>query len=105
MSDPKDYVQLPGISASPGVAIGKALRYTKETPPIRRRKLAAHQLEREADRFLETLHQAGDAIRRTRRMVASEQGEDLAQIFDVQLGMIEDPQIKQQTLDCIRQKS
>ena len=43
-------------------------------------------------------------IRRIRRWVASEQGEELAQIFDAQLTMLEDASILAQTEALVRQK-
>ena len=90
MTTVREYAQISGISASPGIAIGKAFIYSKEMPPIRQRPIATHQVEAEVERFLATLHQAGEAIRRTRRLVESEQGTDLAQIFDAQLAMLEE---------------
>lgn len=98
------YIQIAGISASSGIAIGKAFLYRKEIPQVRRRRVMPHQVEAEVDRFLKTLHQAGEEIRRTRRLVEAEQGESLAQIFDVQLAMLEDVAVKDQTLALIREK-
>jgi len=99
-----DYRQISGISASSGIAIGRAFIYRKEIPRISRRKIAPQQVEAEAERFLNSLHQAGEEIRRTRRLVEMEQGTDLAQIFDAQLSMLEDAEIKEQTLSRIRQQ-
>ncbi len=94
---------LRGISASQGIAIGRAFVHSKEMPPIRQRPIAPHQVEAEAERFLATLHQAGEELRRTRRLVAGEHGEELAQIFDAQLAMLADVEMKDRTLQCIRQ--
>ena len=60
-------------------------------------RVLAGVIPAEVERFRNTLHQAGDEIRRIRRMVASEQGEELAQIFDAQLAMLQDPGIKEKT--------
>ena len=62
------------------------------------------RVEREVDRFLNALYQVGEEIRRTRRLVELEHGPDLARIFDVQLAMLEDKQIKDQTVTRIRQE-
>lgn len=102
MSAQPEYIELTGVSAAPGIAIGRAFLHSKEIPPIRRRRVTAEQVESEAERFLNTLHQAGEEIRRTRRLVAAEHGEDLAQIFDAQLAMVEDVEMKEATLRCIR---
>ena len=80
-----------GICVSPGIGIGRAFVYRQGTPALTRRRVAGHQGAAEVERFRNTLHQAGDEIRRIRRMVASEQGEELAQIFDAQLAMLQDP--------------
>ena len=84
------YKLLEGIAASPGVGIGRAFIYNKEMPHISERKIPASRVEAEVDRFRNTLRQAGDEIRRTRRMVEMEHGTELAQIFDAQLLMLED---------------
>ena len=86
-----------GICVSPGIGIGRAFAYHKRAPVITRRRVAHHLSGAEVERFRNILHQAGDEIRRTRRWVASEQGEELAQIFDAQLAMLEDPSIKERT--------
>ena len=74
-------------------------------PPIGQRRIASHQVESEVERFLNSLNQAGEEIRRTQRLVEHEQGADLAQIFEAQLAMLEDPEVKEQTLTLIRQKN
>ncbi len=100
----KPYIKLPGIAASPGVAIGRAFIHNEEVPEISRRKLASGQVEEEVERFLNTLHQVGEEIRRTQRLVEMEHGAELAMIFEAQLTMLEDPEIKKQTLELIREK-
>ena len=62
------------------------------------------RVEREVDRFLNALYQVGEEIRRTRRLVELEHGPGLARIFDVQLAMLEDEQIRDQTVTRIRQE-
>ena len=93
-----------GICVSPGIGIGRAFAYRKGVPVVTRRRISSHQAEAEVERFRNTLHQTGDEIRRIRRMVASDQGEELAQIFDVQLVMLEDPGIKEKTEALVRRK-
>ncbi|HIM56232.1 MAG TPA: phosphoenolpyruvate--protein phosphotransferase, partial [Candidatus Latescibacteria bacterium] len=93
-----------GICVSPGIGIGRAFAYRKGVPVVTRRRISSHQAEAEVERFRNTLHQTGDEIRRIRRMVASDQGEELAQIFDVQLAMLEDPGIKEKTVALVRRK-
>ena len=93
-----------GICVSPGIGIGRAFAYDKQAPVITRQRVAQHLVGEEIERFRNILHQAGDEIRRIRRWVASEQGEELAQIFDAQLAMLEDPSIIERTEALIREK-
>ncbi len=58
MTAEKRHIQVPGISASPGVAIGRAYIYSKEIPPIQRRTIAPHQAEAEVERLTAKLHTA-----------------------------------------------
>ena len=104
MSANGTYQQLGGIGASPGIAIGRAFIYHKEMPRIGRRRIAPDQVETEIERFLQSLHLAGEEIRRTQHLVETEQGSDLAQIFEAQLSMLNDVEVKKQTLALIRQK-
>ena len=104
MTQAEMHKRLSGIAAAPGIAIGRAFIYHKEVPRIARRRIASHQVENEVERFLQTLHQAGEEIRRTQHLVEMELGADLAQIFGAQLSMLEDVEVKEQTLVLIRQK-
>lgn len=104
MKRTREYRKVAGIAAAPGVAIGRAFIRNEEVPEIPKRKIAADQVEVETDRFLNTLHQVGEEIRRTQRLVEMEHGAELALIFEAQLFMLEDPEIKKQTLALIRER-
>jgi phosphotransferase system enzyme I (PtsI) len=93
-----------GICVSPGIGIGRAFAYDKQAPVITRQRVVQHLVGAEVERFRNILHQAGDEIRRIRRWVAGEQGEELAQIFDAQLAMLEDPSIIERTEALILEK-
>ena len=95
---------LRGIPASPGIGIGKAFLYRAESPPVVRRRVAPHLADSETDRFLNGLQMAADEVRRTRHLVEIEHGDDLAQIFDAQLAMLEDEQVKDRTVEIIRRE-
>ncbi len=84
--------------------MGRALVYHKETPQVGRRRVAPEQVDAEVERFLKGLHLAAEGIRRTRRLVAADQGEELAQIFDVQLAMLDDVAVRDATLRLIREE-
>ena len=93
-----------GMSAAPGVGLGRALVYRKKVNIVGRKRINRTQVDKEVERFLNILHVAGEEIRRVRRVVSLEQGEDLARIFDAQLAMLEDVQIIDQTQKWIREK-
>ncbi len=95
---------LRGIPASPGIGIGKAFLYRAESPPVVRRRVAPHLADSEEDRFLNALQMVGDEVLRTRHLVEIEHGDDLAQIFDAQLAMLEDEQVKDRTVEIIRRE-
>ena len=99
-----EYKRLRGIPASPGIAIGRAFIYRKETPRISTRRIPAGRVEAEVERFLNSLHQAGEEIRRIQHLVEVEQGSDMAQIFEAQRAMLEDVEVKDQTLNLIRER-
>ena len=92
------------MSAAPGVGLGRALVYRKKVNIVGRKRISRTQVDKEVERFLNILHVAGEEIRRVRRVVSLEQGEDLARIFDAQLAMLEDVQIIDQTQKWIREK-
>ena len=95
--------QLRGISASRGIGIGTAFVHHVEAPSVSTRRISASRVEPEVQRFLNAVRAVGDEIRRTRRMVEMEHGPDLAQIFDAQLAMLEDSQVKNKTVAYIRE--
>ncbi len=93
-----------GMPAAPGVGLGRALVYRKKINIVRRKRVSKAQVENEVERFQNILHVAGEEIRRVRRVVSLEQGEELARIFDAQLAMLEDVEIIAQTKKWIREK-
>jgi phosphotransferase system enzyme I (PtsI) len=95
---------LAGIGASSGIGIGRAFVHRVEKPVAARRRLMHSRVEMEVDRFLNSLYQVGEEIRRTRRLVELEHGPELARIFDVQLAMLADEKVKDQTVTRIRQE-
>ncbi len=104
MNNLRSSERIEGMPAAPGVGLGRALVYRKKINIVRRKKISKAQVENEVERFQNILHLAGEEIRRVRRVVSLEQGEELARIFDAQLAMLEDVQIIDQTEKWIREK-
>ena len=95
---------LRGIPASPGIGIGKAFLYHAKTPTVSRRRVNRDRVAQEIHRFHTALLTVAEEIRRTKHLVEVEHGPDLAQIFEAQLAMLDDVQVKDNTIDLIRRK-
>ena len=91
-----------GISASPGIAIGKAFIYDKEYCWVEERSIPPEEVEREVARFLESIRETREELRATYRKIRSELGEEYARIFDSHLMMVEDRSFISQILSEIR---
>ena len=97
------YRRIEGIPASPGIAIGKAFTHRVESPAAGSpKRVAAHRVEAEVGRFRAALEAVAGDMRRTRQRVEHEHGTDLALIFDAQLAMLEDVQVRDATIERIR---
>ena len=82
-------MEFTGISASPGIARGKAFLFLEDKPSIPRYDIAASQVESEYQRFLAALEKASAEVK---SLVA---GRDAA-LFEAQLLMFVDPELKSQ---------
>lgn len=98
------YIRLEGIPAAPGVAIGKAFAHYVERPAASQRRVPSHRVDEEVDRFRAAVAEVGEDVRRTRQRVEHDHGADLAMIFDAQLAMLEDVQVRDGTIERIRER-
>ncbi|MFQ5744521.1 MAG: phosphoenolpyruvate--protein phosphotransferase [Acidobacteriota bacterium] len=80
-----------GIGVSPGVAIGPALVLERRRTPVSRQALASDQIGDELKRLEEAVIRAQEDLRALKRQTREELGASVAQIFDAQLLMLEDP--------------
>ena len=101
----REHLKISGIAAAPGIAIGKAFAHRAERPAVSLRRVPDHRIETEIERFHEALSEVCEDVRRTRQRVEYEQGADLAMIFDAQLAMLDDVQIKEGTVEIIRSRN
>jgi len=95
---------LKGISASPGIAIGKAFLYHKEDFWIEERTIAAHETEAEVQRFLWAVDEVISELQKTKRRMEKELGKEQAQIFEAHLAMLEDQMALDETATRIREE-
>ncbi len=80
-------MELAGISASPGIARGKAFLFLEDRLSVPRYDITALQVDAEYDRFLSALDAAAAEVK---RLVAGRDGA----LFEAQLLMFEDPELK-----------
>ncbi len=83
-----------GIAVSPGVAVGPALVVRWEAPVVPDKPIAAHQVQAEVERLVAALAHAKERIARSRAKAAERAGEEEARIFDAQLLILEDRDLR-----------
>jgi phosphotransferase system enzyme I (PtsI) len=92
--------ELRGISAAPGVAVGKAfLHVDDEAPAIPRYAVRDGDIAAEWARFTEAVRVASDEVRELRDRASREMGEEHAKIFEAHLLMLDDPELFDQIKD------
>ncbi len=86
--------EMRGISAAPGIAVGKAFLYTDdEAPEIPRYAIRERDIAPEWERFLTACAKAEGEVRELRDRAAREMGEEHAKIFEAHLLMLGDPEL------------
>ncbi len=83
--------ELKGISASPGVMVGKVFFLDKEEFQIKKRRIAKDLVAKNISRFQEALAKTEEEIKEIRVQVAQRLGEEEAYIFDAHLLILKDP--------------
>jgi phosphotransferase system enzyme I (PtsI) len=97
----KPEVVLNGIAASPGIAMGRVLVFTRRDLSVPFRQLEAHEAEGEKKRLEEAIGLARDQLMRTRDDVAADMGESYGRIFDAHIMILEDKGTLAQVLEKI----
>jgi phosphotransferase system enzyme I (PtsI) len=98
------YHRYTGVAASPGIAIGKAFTHAEVRPSIPQRRVSSARVHAERARFTDALVSVAESVGRTRDRVDIEHGPDLAQIFEAQLAMLADVEVRDRTLDIISER-
>ncbi|MBN2401579.1 MAG: phosphoenolpyruvate--protein phosphotransferase [Spirochaetes bacterium] len=91
-----------GISASPGIKIGKAHLYLGSNIVIPRYKINKNDIERELARFDAALEKTKKEINGIQQQIADSLSKDLANIFSSHLMVLEDPLIAEQAREKIK---
>lgn len=93
-----------GISASPGIAIGRAYRLDREEIKIREENLPSDQVEDEILRFKKALNEAKIEISKLKDSIAKKLGPEHAKLFEAYLLILEDEFINQQVFTGISEE-
>jgi phosphotransferase system enzyme I (PtsI) len=93
-----------GISASPGIAIGKAYRLNREEIKIREENLSPEQIEDEILRFKKALSEAKIEISKLKENIAKKLGPEHARLFEAYILILEDEFINQQIFTGIKEE-
>lgn len=96
--------RLQGIAVSPGVAIGEAVIFGNEGFRISRRFLPREAVSKELARLDEAILAAGKEIDLNRQRVAEQLGDDYAAIFSAHLQMLQDPKLRDELEQMIRDR-
>ena len=93
-----------GIAVSPGVAIAPAVVLDSEQFRIPRRGIEASEVQAELERFHQAVERAQAEVRDLRERVASDVGEKLGAIFDVQDALLNDPSLLDEIRELIQRE-
>ena len=93
-----------GIAVSPGVAIAPAIVLDSEQFRIRRRSIEPQEVDGELGRFLAAVEHARSEVQELRVRVASDVGENLGAIFDVQDAVLTDPRLVEEVRELVQRE-
>ena len=95
---------LRGVPASPGIAIGPALLFSKYSLTVEPRKLADKEIPREIERFKAALEETRQDILQTRVKAVKQTGDIVARLFDAHLLILEDVVLLEETLERVKKE-
>lgn len=92
-----------GVSASPGIVVGEAHLLFWEVPEVRARVIAEDEIEGELVRFHAAVEKAIDRLHRVKARAEEKAGAAEAAIFDVQVAILQDVELRKRVETLIRQ--
>ena len=95
--------KLVGIGASPGIAVGTVQLLRWEIPDVPHRIIPDDAIPAELQRFRLAIDRARDRLRQIRARVEAGAGPEEAAIFEVQLSILEDPDLTRGVEELIHQ--
>jgi phosphotransferase system enzyme I (PtsI) len=94
---------LVGLPASPGIVVGPVHLLRWEVPEVRHRIVDDEHIDGELRRLHEALERAKDRLHQVRDRAERHAGPEEAAIFDVQLSILEDPDLVRSVESLVRQ--
>ncbi|HET8771708.1 MAG TPA: phosphoenolpyruvate--protein phosphotransferase [Gemmatimonadaceae bacterium] len=94
---------LVGVSASPGIVVGPAHLLRWEVPEVKTRVIDDADVEAELDRLHRAIDRAVERLRAVKTRAAEKAGEAEAAIFDVQVSILEDVELRGRVDSLVRQ--
>ena len=94
---------LQGMPASPGIVVGPVHLLRWEVPEVPHRFVPPHQIKQEIAKMHEALDGARARLHRVRERAERQAGPEEAAIFDVQLTILDDPQLLESVEELIYQ--
>ena len=94
---------LRGIPASPGIVVGPVHLLRWEVPEVRQRLVRPDEIESEIERLRDAMELARVRLRHLRGRAEVQAGAEEAAIFDVQLAILDDGELRSRTESLIRQ--
>ncbi|CUT03199.1 phosphoenolpyruvate--protein phosphotransferase [Candidatus Chrysopegis kryptomonas] len=91
-----------GIPASPGIAIGTALKYEKLKPKITKKEIKEEEVEVEIERFLRAIEKSKSELSKILKLAIERIGSEGAQIFEAQLLMLDDKTMIDKIIERIK---
>lgn len=101
---PKLEVNLRGVPASPGIAIGPSHLFTKDHLKVEPRSIRDEDIHAEIERFKKALEETREDILKTRALAVKQTGDIVARIFDSHLLILEDVMLIDETLERLKQE-
>ncbi len=93
-----------GIPASPGIAIGIALKYEKLKPRITKKEIGENDVDAEIERFLRAVDKSKSELNKILNLAIEKLGVEGAQIFEAQILMLGDKTIVDRIIERIKQE-
>lgn len=86
-------IQLDGIAASPGIAIGESLLKKEKEITINHKDISENQIESEIEKLHNALEKSKKSLKKIKEDTAAKLGEEKAEIFSAHLMILDDPEV------------